>query len=288
VIAASSPFDAAEFARGIERLRSRYEVSFDPAISSRSRGFLAGSDEVRLMELLRAIEDPSVDAIVAARGGYGSMRILDVLEPAQIAARPKLLCGFSDVTAIHALWARARVRSLHAAMVCGLGRASDAAASRWISAAESTSPLPPLAGLESVGARGVAEGTLLGGNLALLAATIGTPLFPPLENAILFVEDVGEAPYRIDRMVTQLLLSGVLEGVQGVVLGAFTRCEPGADGTTAGDVLRERFGGLQIPVLAGAPAGHVEDPIEIPLGVRARIDADRRAVTFLEAVLAPM
>lgn len=271
-----------DFARGVDRLRARYRVSHDHAIGER-HGYLAGDDARRLRELEAAIDDPDVDAIVAARGGYGAMRIAARIDPARVAARPKLLVGFSDVTALHALWARAGVASLHASMVAALGRGSDATLARWIEAVEGRGTPPRLEGLAAIGsARGEAEGMVVGGNLALLAAMTGTPLAPSLEGAILFVEDVGEAPYRVDRMLTQLRLSGALDRVAGVLVGTFTRCAPGPEGTTVDDVLEERLSDLGVPVLGGLPCGHVDDPLELPLGARARLDGTQRCVTFLQ------
>lgn len=287
VIAPSSPFDMQDLERGVDRLRARYRVTHEPGIGAR-QGFLAGDDARRLAELERAIDDPEVDAIVAARGGYGAMRIASAIDPARVAARPKLLVGLSDITALHALWARAGVRSLHASMGTALGRASNAAYARWIAAVEGAHPAP-IESLEPIGpVRRTTEGPLLGGNLALLAAMTGTPLAPPLDGAILFLEDVGEAPYRLDRMLTQLALAGTLDRVAGVLLGTFTRCDARADGTTAPQVLRERLGGLRVPVLSGVPSGHGDEPLELPFGSTARIESERGVVTFLPGGLAPM
>ncbi|UJR78959.1 Muramoyltetrapeptide carboxypeptidase [Sandaracinus amylolyticus] len=273
-----------DFARGVDRLRARYRVTYDQQISARA-GYLAGDDARRLRELEDAIDDPDVDAIVAARGGYGAMRIASSIDPARVAAHPKLLVGFSDVTALHALWARAGVCSLHASMVAALGRGSDAMLARWIDVVEGKSTCS-FEGLTPIGAsRAVIEAPVIGGNLALLAAMTGTPLAPPLDGAILFVEDVGEAPYRVDRMLTQLRLSGALENVAGVLVGSFTRCAPGADGTTVESVVAERLGDLDVPVLVGLPCGHVEEPLELPLGARARIDGTRGCVTFVEPLV---
>jgi muramoyltetrapeptide carboxypeptidase len=287
VIAPSSPFDGGDLERGIARLRARYEVSVSPEIGARC-GFLAGDDARRRQELEDAIDDPGVDAILAARGGYGAMRILSGIDPARVAARPRLLIGFSDVTAIHALWARAGVCSIHGTMAAALGRADSVTLDRWIAAVEGAPPAP-IEGLEvlAVGRSATAvEGPLLGGNLALLAAMIGTPLFPPLDGAVLFLEDNAEAPYRIDRMLTQLRLAGALDRVAGILAGAFTRCEPGPDGTRTRDVLAERLGSLGVPILSGVHAGHVDGSLELPLGATIRLDPTRGTATFVDTAAA--
>jgi muramoyltetrapeptide carboxypeptidase len=283
VVAPASPFPRADFEAGVSRLRERYRVSWDEGIFARD-GYLAGSDARRLAELRAALSDPDVDALVAARGGYGVTRLLDRLGAEEVAAAPKLLVGFSDLTALHALWARAGLRSLHGPMVAALGRAEPAWVERWIGAVEGE-PMAAATGLTAL-SPGVAEGPLVGGNLAVLAALCGTPHAPPLDGAILLLEDVGEAPYRVDRMLTTLRHAGWLERVAAVVLGLFTACDPRPDGRTVTEVVRERLGDLRVPVVAGLNAGHEPDNVEIPLGARARVDADRGVLTFLEGAVA--
>jgi muramoyltetrapeptide carboxypeptidase len=284
IIAPAGPFDGGALARGAARLRARYDVRVGEGIDQR-RGYLAGDDTRRLDELFRALEEPDIKALVCARGGYGTMRLLDRLPHGTIRRAGKLLVGFSDVTALHATWALSGLRSLHAPMAASLADASDAAFERWVAALEGALPSPfPVEPLVP----GTAEGPLLGGNLAILAALVGTPYFPPVDGAILFLEDVGERPYRIDRMLTQLRLAGAFARVAGVAVGRFTGCEPGADGTTVDDVLREHLGRLAVPVVLGVPTGHVADNAPLPLGGRARIDAARGELELLEpAALAP-
>ncbi len=280
MIAPSGPFDQRGFERGVERLRTRYRVTHRADIDTK-QGYLAGSDERRADELLEALEDETVDAIVAARGGYGATRILHRIPIASIAKARKLLVGFSDVTALHALWAIAGVRSLHGPMVATLGRGEERLVERWMASVEGAPPsIDPLTGW----GEGVAEGPLLGGNLSVLAALLGTPYFPPLRGAILFLEDVNEAPYRVDRMLTSLASAGALDGIVGVVLGAFTH----RDEAQVLEVLRERLGD-RVPVAAGLPAGHVPDNLEVHLGAPVRIEARARraTVTFLESSVAP-
>jgi muramoyltetrapeptide carboxypeptidase len=271
LIAPAGPFDPAAFERGVERLRGRYDVRFEPEILSR-HGYLAGDDARRARELKAALAAPDVDAIIAARGGYGVTRILPLMAADEVRRHGPLLVGFSDITALHALWAHAEVSSIHGSMVAVLGDAGDALFARFIDALEGRFPAS-WAGLQTF-SPGVAEGVLLGGNLAVLTALLGTPMFPPLEDSVLFLEDVNERPYRVDRMLTTWLHAGAFRGVRGVVLGAFELGEPGADGVTLADVLRERLSQLSIPVAASLPAGHVDDNAELPFGGRVTLDAN--------------
>lgn len=277
VVAPASPFPIADFERGIARLRQRYAVSHDPAITERA-GYFAGRDERRTRELLAALEDDGIQAIVAARGGYGATRLLPALPVASVARRPKLLVGFSDVSALHALWARAELGSIHGAMAAGLGRMPDAQLARWFAAVEGDPPAP-LTGLTAL-APGSARGRLFGGNLAVLTALIGTPYLPDLAGCVLFLEDVGERPYRVDRMLTTWAQAGLLALPKAIVLGSFVDGTPGPDGTTLEQVLAERLGRLPIPVLSGIPAGHVDDNLELPFGALVHVDAAQGSLAF--------
>jgi muramoyltetrapeptide carboxypeptidase len=280
LIAPSSPFDEAGFELGVARLRRRYEVSYEAQILER-RGFLAGDDQRRLRELRAALASPRVDVVMAARGGYGATRIAPLIAAEEVRQHAPLLVGFSDVSALHALWAHAGVSSLHGSMVAALGRVSEPLFERFCAALEGRFP-ERFEGLTRF-APGVAEGVLLGGNLAVVCALLGTRLFPPLANAVLFLEDVGERPYRVDRMLTSLRNAGVLSAVRGIVLGAFEQGEPGPDGVSLADVLRERTEDLGVPVLSGLPAGHIDDNQELPFGRRVTLDADRGVLHIHDA-----
>lgn len=281
VIAPSSPFDTAAFEAGVARLRTRYEVTFRDDLLSR-KSYFAGDEARRLAELEDALADAEVSAIIAARGGYGATRLLDSLSVARVREARKLLIGFSDVTALHALWARAGLRSMHASMVCGLGGAAgeQALLARWFRAVEGGIP-EAIRGLRSLSAaQHTAVGPLAGGNLAVIVSMLGTPFMPPLDGAILFLEDIGERPYRVDRMLTQLRQAGVLARISGLVLGAFTESAPGKDGTTIEDTLESCLADLDIPVLSGVAAGHVDDNLELPLGARVSLDGATGALVF--------
>lgn len=284
VVAPSSPFEQEPFAAGLALLRDRYDVVCRSDVVARD-GFLAGDDARRLTELQDAINDDLADAIVAARGGYGATRLIDRLDLSALTRRPKLLVGFSDITALHALWARAGVRSVHGPMVASMGTQGALAAEQLCAMLEGRVPEPSVGLTPWVEgrARCPVRGVLLGGNLTVLTALIGTPYFPSLAGAVLFLEDVGERPYRVDRMLTTWRQAGALAGIAGVVLGAFTHCDAGADGRTVDEVLRINLSALGVPVASGLRAGHVDDNQPLPLGAPVELDvtADEGRLTFL-------
>ena len=257
VIAPSSPFEAVRGFRGLGFLRERYRVRFQRDAFTRE-GYLAGNDERRRGELSRALNDPEVRAILAFRGGVGATRIVSDVDFTTLRADPKWVVGFSDITALHVECTRAGVASLHAPHVASLGRCDREADHDVVRALEA-----PHAG-QTLALSGVSDGSatapLVGGNLAILhdCAASGRLALPSAEKTgcILFLEDVGERPYRIDRMLTALIRGGHLESVRGVVLGDFTDCYPGPDGVTVMEVLRSAFEPLGVPVAAGFPAGH--------------------------------
>jgi muramoyltetrapeptide carboxypeptidase len=277
VVAASSPFELERYARGVELLRARYTVSEGQALFAR-HGFLAGEDDARRGDVLAALHAADVSAIVPPRGGYGATRLLPSLPVEAVRDAAKWLVGFSDVTALHALWARAGLCSIHAPNVCSLAEASAALQRAWFALLEGSAP-PPLTDLTQV-VGGWAEGRLFGGNLTVLASLVGTPYFPDLTDTVLALEDVGERPYRLDRMLTTMLQAGVLRGVRAVILGQFSKCDPGPDGVSAEDVLAEQLGSLGVPLLRDAPFGHIPENTPLLFGARALVDATYGRVDF--------
>jgi muramoyltetrapeptide carboxypeptidase len=259
VVAPSSPFPREDFFRGLAWLRTRYRLRMAASALSRD-GYLAGDDARRRGELTRAMTDPEVRAIVCARGGYGAMRIARELPWDEFAARPKWIVGFSDVTALHVLAWSAGVASVHGPNVTGLGRtkADDAVPwtrAAWIASVERPASPRLWSGLRAVHP-GRAHGTLVGGNLSLLAAMAAAGMLAVPDGAVVALEDVTEAPYRVDRMLTSLLLGGHLARASALVFGGFDRCAPLADGRTVDEVIAERTRALGVPVVAGAPFGH--------------------------------
>jgi muramoyltetrapeptide carboxypeptidase len=284
VIAPAGPVPEGGFAAGRARLGDRYKLLVDDGLFAR-RGYLAGDDGRRAAELERALEDAEVRAILCARGGYGIMRLLDRLDDAQLARAPRVLAGFSDVTALHAAFRRAGVASLHGPTVAQLGALPPSNLEALFALLESPSPPPPWRDLRAV-APGRAEGRALGGNLELVTRLLGTPWQLPLDGAVLFLEEVGERPYRIDRQLTQLQLAGATR-VAAVVLGDLVHCEEReSDGPSGLEVAVERLSGWGVPVVAGAPFGHGERNLPFPIGARVAVDAERGVVEFLEGLVA--
>lgn len=278
VVAPASPFDRASFDAGLEIIGRRYEVHYDPGLLTRHR-YLAGSDERRLGELAAALGEGNARAVFCARGGYGMMRLLPGLEG--IAVAPKPVIGFSDITALHQMLQRRRLVSIHGPVVTQLSRLDTHAHTRLFELLESAAPASDLTGAETY-VDGTAEGPLLGGNLSVLTRLLGTPFLAHLEGAILLLEDVGERPYRLDRMWTHLALAGVFRQVRGIALGDFSGCEDQDAAYSSVEILRELALQAGVPCAAGFPIGHGAQNQPVPLGVRVRLEAGARRLTFLE------
>lgn len=279
VVAPAGPFDRESFEAGLAVLRRRYDVRFDEGLFSRDR-YLAGTDARRQDELQAALDAPDARAVFAARGGYGAMRLLPKLS---FARRPlPALCGFSDITALHLAMQAKGLVSLHAPVLTQLGRQPPEVVDRLFALLEAEdAPAAPLsAGRPLVS--GTAEGPLIGGNLSVLTRLVGTPYLPDLRGALLLLEDVGERPYRLDRMWTHLALAGAFEGVRGIVLGDFTLCEEQAADYGPTDVLRSLAESVGLPCALGFRIGHGDVNLPVPLGVRARLDADAGTLSFQE------
>jgi muramoyltetrapeptide carboxypeptidase len=296
IVAPSSPcLELDDFGRADELCRA---LGWDPVPGRHLRdraGYLAGTDADRLADLNAALDDDGIDGIWCIRGGYGMTRILDGVDLDAVRRRPKPVVGYSDITALlNGITATTGVVTFHGptarAPMPGFSRrhfervlTSTAPAGRLerLPVADVLVPREPrIVPLLP----GVAEGPLFGGNLSLLQCLIGTRWFPPLEGAILFLEDVGEAVYRVDRMLAHLRSAGALAGLAGVVVGRFTemRREMGDGAFGFDEVLLQYFGPLGVPVAYGFPVGHIPDQWTLPLGVRARLDATAGELELLE------
>ena len=278
-VAPAGPFDRAALEAGLAVLAPRYCVHFDPGIFAQQR-YLAGDDARRLAEFTAALNDPQVKAVFCARGGYGALRLLPGLQ--SVMPLPKPVIGFSEITALHAWLQRAGLISIHGPVLTQLGRLDGRTHERLFTLLERDTPAAPLQGTETYVA-GVAEGPLLGGTLAVLSRLLGTPFLPPLDGAVLLLEDVGERPYRLDRMWTHLALAGAFRRIRGIVLGSFTGCEERDAAYGSADVLRDLAAATGLPCAAGFPVGHGERNEPVPLGARVRLDAAAQTLTFVES-----
>lgn len=274
----------------------RHGFRVKPGESCRSvYGYLAGRDEVRAGDMNAFFADPDVHGIVCLKGGYGTPRILDALDYGLIAQNPKVFVGYSDITALHlALHRCCGLVTFHGPMGVSdtLLQGESFSTGSWLKALTSPEPLGLLENPADVPGittlvGGKARGPILGGNLSLVAATFGTPYALQAEGRILFFEDIDEAPYRVDRMLTQLRLAGVFEACAGIVLGDWNNCVPD-EGDRSLELL-EIFQDVLVPcgkpLIAGFQAGHCRPMISFPFGVEACLDADAGRLELVERAL---
>lgn len=249
----------------------------------RKHGYLAGTDDERRADLHTMFADREVRAIVAARGGYGAGRLLPGFDLATAAADPKIFVGHSDITfLLTALQEQARLVVFHGPMAAGLAHHPEATV-HLTAALRGERPVWQHAA-QSVVQGGIAEGVLSGGCLSILVSMLGTPWAPQTRDRILFLEEVNEKPYRIDRMLTQLRQAGAFDHVAGVVFGEMDGCHAGPnERVTVRDVIAEAFAAAPYPVAFGLPSGHGRGTLTLPFGVRARLAGER--LTLLEAPL---
>jgi muramoyltetrapeptide carboxypeptidase len=253
------------------------------------QGYLAGADALRAADVNAAFADPEVRGILCTRGGYGAQRMVDAIDMAAVRADPKVVAGFSDITALQfALWRGARLATVHGPGAAWLDQRTPPHSAESLRATLMSTEPVTVARLTSeetasVLIPGTATGPLLGGNLCLIVSSLGTPDMPDLTGAILLIEDIEEPPYKVDRMLTQLRRTGVLAGLAGVAVGQFTNC---ADewAVSVAEVLAERLGDLGVPVLGGLPIGHGVGQLTVPVGTPATLDATAGTLTVSPAV----
>lgn len=290
LVSPASPCDPARVARGTELLRGWGLDVRQAAPRVAPPGYLAGSDAERLAELNAALRDPAVRGVFCTRGGYGTQRIVDGVDAGALTGDPKVVAGFSDVTALHlALRRRCGLVTFYGPGIAWdderLGAGCAQALRRAVMDPRyrpvlRPDPAEPTAALRVAGPP--VHGPLVGGNLSLLAASTGTPDQPQARGAVLLLEDVGEAPYRVDRMLTQLRRACVFAGVSGVAVGQFTGCGERGGGPGVVDVLGERLGDLGVPVLGGFPVGHGPGQVTVPLNVDVELDTAAGTLSFTE------
>jgi len=290
MVAESMPVEIAR--ESLEALGLRVRMG---AYTRARYGYFSGRDEERADDVNEMFRDPEVDAVFALRGGWGAARILPLLDWEAIAANPKILLGYSDVTALLlAVHARTGLVTFHGPM--GISRWTRFPVEHLRSVlfrAEAPTLANPTGADDTLVQTqnriqtirpGRARGRLLGGNLTVLSALVGSPYLPDWDGAILFLEDVDEAVYRVDRMLTHLRLAGVLDRIGGFVFGRCTGCNPGAGfgSLTLEEVFRDHIAPLGIPAWTGAMIGHITDQWTVPVGAEAEIDASRGTIRLLE------
>jgi muramoyltetrapeptide carboxypeptidase len=265
------------------------------------RGFLSGTDDERLEDLHAMFSDPRVSAVFALQGGYGTPRLLDRIDYGLIRRNPRILLGYSDITGLHlAIGRKSGLVTFHGPnMIGSLPPRTVELLKKALFVAEpigeltnpdEADPLNVEFPLRTV-TPGVARGRIVGGNLTLVTATMGTPYEIETKGRIVFLEDTGEAPYRVDRMLVQLRLAGKLQEAAGVVFGTCTDCGPGKSSfelsLSLSEVLMEQLGTLRVPVIAGLVFGHTKEKSVLPMGVEAELDATARRVRVLESATLP-
>lgn len=290
-IAPSGPLPAERFKNGAARLGERYQIFQSAGLLERD-GFLAGSDGRRLSELRWALGDPGVQAVFAGRGGHGLMRLVASLVTVPASElRPVPIVGFSDITVLHAFAASRRLISIHGPVVTQLSILPDEDVAALWQLLEQPEPPPPLEKLTLLhGASASVHGRLLGGNLEVLSRLCGTPLqaaLTPGEPVVLLLEEIGEAPYRMDRALAQLHQAGALRDVRAVVVGELLRCEPPPDSPPALDVIAGWARQLGVPIVSGAPVGHGERNRPVPHGARVTLEPAAGRLVFHDGAVRP-
>jgi muramoyltetrapeptide carboxypeptidase len=294
VIAPAGALDEERLCAGVRVLEGwGLRVKLGSAVLER-RAYLAGGDEARRSDLQRMLDDAEIRAIFCARGGYGSQRLLPLLDFATLARTPKPIVGYSDATALLNAALACGVVAVHGPMVAeDMARGLPARSEEWLRSVLTDPAYTWEAEVPETVRPGVGSGPLVGGCLSVLVATLGTPYAPETAGAILFLEDVHERPYRLDRLLTQLRQAGKLEHLAGLVFGTMAACPPD-DGVAPLDVVRSCCGDLRFPVGFGLPAGHrpaeddqsAGDNLALPLGVQVVLDTTRGRLRALEAAVA--
>lgn len=285
VISPAAAVEAEKLRRGCDELeRLGFAIRIGTHALDRYR-FLAGTDSDRARELTAMFQDPAVQAIFCTRAGYGSGRLLPFLDFSVLTQNPKIFLGYSDVTLLlNALVQKARLVCFHGPVVAGeFANGFSLRSQTHLFGLLATGQGEESIAFPTILRAGVAEGQLLGGCLSVLVSTLGTPFSLETDGAILFIEDVGEKPYRIDRMLTQLKQAGKLDDLAGVIFSEMKSCfGDGNDPALLLSVITDLFSDYSYPVGFGLPAGHDGENLALPLGLHARLDTQQRVLTFLE------
>jgi muramoyltetrapeptide carboxypeptidase len=278
IVAPAGHFDKDRFQQGVTVLESMGFRAHIPDDLFDTSGYFAGTDMHRADLLKRLFEDDSIKAIACARGGFGSIKILPFLDFKIIKNHPKIFIGFSDISVLlNNFFEKSGLITFHGPVVTSLVKAAQKTKDAMLAAVTSDKPIEIITEKPICIHSGQASGIVVGGNLATLCHLMGTPYMPSFNGRILVLEDTGEAYYRIDRMLTQMKLSGCLDGIAGLALGSFDNC--GSLDELYG-FIKNLFKDSGIPVAAGFDVGHGENNITFPVGLEATLDADKGSLSF--------
>ena len=281
IVAPASPFDVNLFDRGIRTLKSNGFRIHIPDDLYADQGYFAGSDEHRADLIHRLFADQTINAIVCAKGGFGSMRLLPLLDFALIEKNPKIFLGHSDISALlSALGNETGLVTFHGPVATSISNAPEKTKQAVIEAISSDRPLEFTCANGMTIHPGVVSGPICGGNLTTLCHLVGTPFAPGFNDHILFLEDRGEAPYRIDRMLSHMKLAGCFRKLAGLILGDFIDC---GEKQEIRRIVTDVFAGSSLPIMAGFEAGHRKQNLTIPFGLEATLDADKHTLSFGQA-----
>ena len=280
IIAPAGPIEPSDMQPGIDLLESSgFRVHLSPHLYERKE-YLAGDDETRLRDFHDMFRNNRVKAILCARGGYGTQRLLENIDYELICGNPKIIAGYSDITALLiALYRRNGLITFHGPMVKDLGKNQTRNLESFLGLVTSEEKVTFSLSNGKIIRQGQSKGVLLGGNLSILCHMVGTRFMPSPRGKILLIEEKGEPLYRIDRMLTHLTLTGVLRGCAAVVFGQFSEC---GDEASVIELLEEKTSHLNIPVVTGLGMGHGEENVTLPIGVRAFLDTEKMNLSLME------
>jgi len=292
---ASSPDEQSRVQKGVKYLESLgYRVKVGANVG-KNHGYLAGTDQQRVDDIHSMFKDKNIKAIFTLRGGYGGFRLLDKIDYRIVKNNPKIFVGYSEITSLQmAFFEKAGLMTFAGPMVAVdfYDEVSPYTNEFFWSTITSNKKLGKIKFPENQKLpflnKGLASGRLIGGNLAVFAALLGTPYFPNLTGKILMIEDIGELPYRVDRMLNQLRLSGSFKKIKGIILGRFVDChehDPNKKTLTLGEVIADYVGTLKIPSIYTFPHGHIKDFVTIPFGLKVNLNATKGSVEFMESAV---